>query len=299
MTNSPVPRGRIGVVFDRSRPPEELTGFARDVEADGADDLWVVEDLGWAGSISSAALALSATGGLRIGIGIVPAPLRNPALLAMELGTLARLFPGRLVAGIGHGVPEWMERVGATHPDKLALLEETVVAVRTLLRGERADLRGKAVRIEDTALVHPPAEVPPLVAGVVRPRSLELSGRVADGTVMAEGQGPERVAAALARIAAGRAAAGATGPHELIVFSHLAVSDDPARVEAALAPIRAEYAAWLGLPAPDVHFTAGTPAEAAARVRALWAAGADTVVLRPVGADPRGQLGAVLAALET
>jgi hypothetical protein len=34
-------------------------------------------------------------------------------------------------------------------------------------------------------------------------------------------------------------------------------------------------------------------------VRALWAAGADTVVLRPVGADPRGQLGAVLAALET
>ena len=121
---------RLGVMYDRSLPPEGLVEFARAAERLGVDDLWVVEDLGWAGGVSSATLALSATERLRVGIGIAPAPFRNPALLAMELATVARVFPGRLVAGIGHGLPEWMAQVGAASPTKLALLEETLVAVR-------------------------------------------------------------------------------------------------------------------------------------------------------------------------
>src|SRR4051812_7935933 len=119
MTNastSGAPRSRLGVMFDRDHRPEALRDFARAAEETGVDDLWLVEDLGWAGSVSSAAVALAATERLRVGIGILPAPLRNPALLAMELGSLARLFPGRLVAGIGHGVPEWMAQVGAATP---------------------------------------------------------------------------------------------------------------------------------------------------------------------------------------
>src|SRR4051794_9765923 len=103
---------RIGFMFERDRAPEELAGFAAALDAAGADDLWVVEDLGWAGSIASAAVALGASERLRVGIGIAPVALRNPALLAMELAALARVHPGRLVAGLGHGVPEWMRQVG-------------------------------------------------------------------------------------------------------------------------------------------------------------------------------------------
>ncbi len=296
-TENALPR-RIGVMFDRARPPEELTEFAQALEAHGVDDLWVVEDLGWAGAISAATLALAATRRIRIGIGISPAPLRNPALLAMELAVPARLFPGRLVAGIGHGVPEWMARVGAGSPTKLALLEETIDVVRTLLRGRTADVDGKAVRVRDVTLVHPPAEPPPVVAGVVRPRSLELSGRAADGTVMAEGQGPREIRAALAHIAAGAAAAGrADRPHELIVFTHLCVQDEQAAADALLAAVRAEYADWLGLPPDEVFFASGPAAACAERVASLWSAGARTVVLRPVGPDPLGQVLAVLPAL--
>src|SRR5918997_2452706 len=126
---------RIGFMFDRDRPPEDLPGFAAALQDAGADDLGVVEDLGGAGSIGAAALALAATTTLRVGIGIAPVPLRNPALLAMELATLARVHPGRLVAGLGHGVPEWMRKVGAEPAAKLALLEETVETVRGLLGG--------------------------------------------------------------------------------------------------------------------------------------------------------------------
>ena len=48
-----------------------------------------------------------------VGVGLLPVPLRNPALLAMELATVARLWPDRLVATLGHGVLEWMGQVGA------------------------------------------------------------------------------------------------------------------------------------------------------------------------------------------
>ncbi|MBA2813102.1 LLM class flavin-dependent oxidoreductase [Streptomyces sp. KM273126] len=286
-------RIRIGVMYDRDWAPEGLPGFAREVEALGADDLWVVEDLGWPGGVSAASVALGATERLRVGIGIMPAPLRSPALLAMEVATLARVFPGRLVAGIGHGVQEWMASVGVAARSPLALLEETITSVRALLRGGRVEMDGREVRLDGVELVHPPAEPPPLVAGVVRPRSLELSGRVADGTLIAEGHGPRDLESARALIDKG----GATADHTLTVFAFCCVGDDADQVAQALRPHVEGQSAWLGRPAEQVFTVSGTAVEAAGQVRELAEAGADTVVLRMAGPEPVRQLGTILKAL--
>ncbi|MFE3034734.1 LLM class flavin-dependent oxidoreductase [Streptomyces canus] len=284
---------RIGVMYDRDWAPEGLPEFARQAEALGLDDLWVVEDLGWNGGVSAAAVALGATQHIRVGIGIAPAPLRSPALLAMELATLARVFPGRLVAGIGHGVQEWMAQVGAAARSPLALLEETITSVRTLLRGERVELTGREVRLDGVRLTHPPAEAPPVVAGVVRPRSLELSGRVADGTVITEGHGPQDLEYARALIAKG----GAASDHTLTVLAFACVGDDADEVTRALHPHIEGHAAWLGRPPREVFTVSGPAAQAAGLIRELATAGADTVVLRIAGPDPLRQLKAVIQAV--
>jgi 5,10-methylenetetrahydromethanopterin reductase len=289
-------RPRIGVMFDRDRAPEELAAFAAAVQEAGADDLWVVEDLGWAGSISSAAVALAATDTLRVGIGIAPVALRNPALLAMELAMLARAYPGRLVPGLGHGVAEWMRQVGAEPASKLALLEETIVGVRALLGGETVTMRGREVTIDGVRLVHPPAEVPPLVTGVVKAKSLELSGRVADGTIIAEGIGPDRIAASREHIERGRAA-GDRPAHELIVFVYLHVEDDAGRAAAATRDMLATQAAWLGAEPAELFTMIGPAAIVPDRVAALRAAGASTIVLRPLGDAPLDQVRRALATL--
>ncbi|MFF7645796.1 LLM class flavin-dependent oxidoreductase [Streptomyces canus] len=284
---------RIGVMYDRDWAPEGLPEFARQAEALGLDDLWVVEDLGWNGGVSAAAVALGATQHIRVGIGIAPAPLRSPALLAMELATLARVFPGRLVAGIGHGVQEWMAQVGAAARSPLALLEETVTSVRALLRGERVELTGREVRLDGVQLTHPPAEAPPVVAGVVRPRSLELSGRVADGTVITEGHGPHDLENARALIAKG----GAASDHTLTVFAFACVGEDADEVTRALHPHVEGHAAWLGRPPHEVFTVSGPATQAAGHIRELARAGADTVVLRIAGPDPLRQLKAVRGAV--
>ncbi|NEC89313.1 LLM class flavin-dependent oxidoreductase [Streptomyces sp. SID12501] len=284
---------RIGVMYDRDWAPEELPGFARQAEALGVDDLWVVEDLGWNGGVSAAAVALGATERLRVGIGIAPAPLRSPALLAMELATLARVFPGRLVAGIGHGVREWMTSVGVAPRSPLALLEETITSVRALLRGERVELEGREVRLDGVQLVHPPTQPPPVVAGVVRARSLELSGRVADGTLIAEGHGPRDLENTRVLTAKG----GAGPEHTLTVLAFACVGDDPGEVARTLHPHTQGQGGWLGRPQEDVFTVSGSAQEAAESIGALSAAGADTVVLRFSGAEPLRQLEAVLGAL--
>lgn len=283
---------RIGVMHDRDWPPERLPEFARRAEELGADDLWVVEDLGWNAGVSAAAVALAATARLRVGIGITPAPLRSPALLAMELATLARVFPDRLVAGIGHGVREWMERAGVAPRSPLALLEETFTSVRELLRGGTVTLEGREVRLDGVSLVHPPASPPPLVAGVVRPRSLELSGRVADGTLIAEGHGPQD----LARVREAVAKGGAGEDHALTVLAYACVGENAEETARVLRPYVEDQAAWLGRSPEEVFTVSGTAREAADRLAGLRAAGADTVALRVFGPDPLDQLAAILRA---
>lgn len=289
------------MIFDRDRAPEDLAGFARAVESAGVDDLWVVEDLGWAGSIASAAVALAATSRVRVGVGITPAPLRNPAVLAMEVAALARIFPARFVAGVGHGVAAWMRQVGAGADRPLALLEETITAVRRLLHGETVTLHGTAVHLDGVRLVHPPGVAPAVVAGVVGPRSLRLSGRVADGTVIAEGHGPAALRRSRELVAEGWAAGGPDGgarQHETTVFAFFCPDGVSASAAAASAELIGGQAEWLGVPPADVFSVGGTAEQAADDVRALWAAGADTVVLRPVGDEPLAQLRPVLTALD-
>ncbi|MEV0379939.1 LLM class flavin-dependent oxidoreductase [Nonomuraea sp. NPDC050643] len=278
---------RLGVMFDRELPPEQLIPFAKALDETAVDDLWVVEDLGWTGGVSAAATALAVTSRLRVGIGITPAPLRNPMLLAMELANLARVHPGRLAAGIGHGVGEWMRQVGVAPPSPLALLEETITSVRALLRGETVTLDGRSVHLDGVSLVHPPAEPPPVLAGVKGPRSLALSGRVAQGTILPEGIGPEQLPEIRDQI-------GGDEDHELVVFTFLHTG--PGTAEATGAAV-AGQAGYLGVTPEEVVMASGTAEEAAARVKSLWAAGADTVAVRPLGADPLSHVAALLSAL--
>ena len=132
----------LGVVFRPQLPPERLRAVAEAAEAAGVAQLWLWEDSFFEGGIASAAAALAWTSRLQVGIGLLPVPLRNPALTAMEIATVARLFPGRFLPGLGHGVLEWMAQAGAAVASPMTLLREYTAAVRALLAGERVSDRG-------------------------------------------------------------------------------------------------------------------------------------------------------------
>ncbi|HWM17320.1 MAG TPA: LLM class flavin-dependent oxidoreductase, partial [Microbacterium sp.] len=155
---------RVGAIFLPDLPPERLRDFVQAAEGAGISELWLWEDCFREAAFSSAAAALAWTERLRIGIGIAPMPLRNVALTAMEIATTERMFPGRLLPGVGHGVLAWMGQVGARVASPLTLMREYIPALRALLAGEEVSVRGRYVRLEDVRLDWPPADLPPIYA---------------------------------------------------------------------------------------------------------------------------------------
>src|SRR5687768_17014280 len=126
----------LGAIFTPQNPPESLRGVARAADEAGLEELWIWEDCFLNGGVSAAAAALAWTTRLKVGIGIMPVPFRNVALCAMEIATLNRMFSERALAGIGHGVQEWMGQVGARPASPLTLLREYATTLRSLLAGE-------------------------------------------------------------------------------------------------------------------------------------------------------------------
>lgn len=236
----------IGMCFDRNFPAGEVTTWARELDTRGVDQLWVIEDCFYTAGVSLAGAALAVSERLTVGLGILPAVARNPAITAMEIATLAGIAPGRVVAGIGHGVQDWMGQMGARTPSPVTTLEEVLVAVRALLRGEEVTSSGREVTLDHVQLVHPPSPVPPVVAGVRGPRSMAVAGRSADGVVLAEGSGPAAVRAA-------REQAGDPADWRISTFTSMCIMDDRQEAYSILAPVVADWLASASNPGVDAH----------------------------------------------
>ncbi|WP_261719344.1 LLM class flavin-dependent oxidoreductase [Streptomyces sp. FZ201] len=270
----------LGAILRPQLPPEDLRPLAQLADACGLEEPWVWEDCFREGGVSSAAALLAWTERVKVGIGLLPVPLRNVAVTAMEVATLERMFPGRAVITVGHGVQEWMEQVGARVESPLTLLREHLDALRALLRGEQVSTQGRYVRLDDVALDWPPAHPVPVLAGVTGPRSLRLSGEAADGTLLTASHSVDRVRQAKELIQQGREAASRTAePHPLTVYLLAATGPGAAdRLHKELAEEGLADVPGIGV-AGDAHAVAEA-------VQRMAEAGADTVVLQPTGDEP-------------
>lgn len=304
--------GRVAVLLPRDLPARRVVDYARHAEWCGFDELWVVEDLGYRGGVAQAAAVLASTSTIRVGVGILPAAARNVVFAAMEAATLAQLFPGRVVLGLGHGMPGWMRSAGAWPASPLTLLHEVTTTLRALLRGEAVAASGRYVALDGVRLEEVPEVVPPVVLGVRGPRSIALAGEVSDGVLLAEPSPPSYLASAVGLL--GHPRAPGVDRFEVASYDVAAVADDGAAARALVRPGlvwigEADWAPHLaGLPfaeelarlrssaasreafaaalpeawLPELAL-AGTPEEVRAGLEARFAAGATTVTLLPAG----------------
>lgn len=216
----------ISLILPPDQPPERFVPVARAAERAGVAELWVWEDCFGQSGTSTAAAVLAATEHLRVGLGLMPVPLRNVALTAMEMATIARMFPGRFLPGIGHGVLDWMGQAGVRAASPLTLLREQATALRALLAGDEVSVSGTYVQLDRVRLRWPADPVPPLLIGGGRPKTLALAGELGDGVLLAGDMGagdPQQTTReAVATIAAARAAAGVSGAFDVVQFAEVA-----------------------------------------------------------------------------
>ncbi|ALV51977.1 oxidoreductase [Streptomyces sp. 4F] len=266
----------LGAVFRPQLAPERLRPVVRAADAAGLDELWLWEDCFREGGISTGAAALAWSERLRVGVGLLPVPLRNVAVTAMEAASLYRMFPGRPILGVGHGVQDWMGQVGARAGSPLTLLREHLTALRALLAGETVTTKGRYVALDDVTLDWPPPGPVDVLAGGMGPRTVRLTGEAADGTILTA----DGVRQACELIREGRVAAGRDPDGHRVVVYLLTATGAGARerLEAELVAEGHAANADLGV--------AGDARAVADAVRRLAEAGADTVVLQPTGDEP-------------
>jgi alkanesulfonate monooxygenase SsuD/methylene tetrahydromethanopterin reductase-like flavin-dependent oxidoreductase (luciferase family) len=265
---------RLGIVFRPQFAPERLRAVATAADESGLDELWLWEDCFDHGGIATTTAALAWTQRIEVGIGVLPVPLRNPALTAMEAATLARMFPGRVHLGLGHGVLEWMEQVGARAESPMTLLREYVQAVRSLLAGETVTSEGRYVQLRDVKLGWLQS-APVLHVGAIRPKTLALAAELADGLILTGGTPEDDVRTARAQYDQARG----DQPHGRITVYLIAITGPDSEQRLA-----AELERWNLAPDDGV---AGDADAIAAAVRRWADAGADAVILQPaVDDDP-------------
>ena len=316
----------IGLVLGSQNAPEHIAALARLGESSGFDELWIAEDYFFTGGIACAAAALAATERIPVGLGVVSAMVRHPAVLAMECSSLARMFPGRFRPGIGLGLPSWVQQMGLYPRSQLSAVRECVGSLRELLDGATVDRQGASFAFDRVQLAYPAAPVP-IYTGALGPRMMELSGSIADGTVGSIFASVEYVRWARELIAAGRAAARRSGHHPFACFAICCIDLDGERARETLRPIMAFYLSVLAASPlietygireelaallaggidnlaaemPDRWLRdlaiAGDPEECAVQIERLVEAGSDSVDLFPLPAE-RSQAIIEIAATE-
>lgn len=269
---------RLGICFVPTLPPESLPDLARMAD-EQLDDLWVWEDCFKQSGLASAAVALALTERVRVGIGLMPAPLRAAPLAAMEIATLQRIFPGRFVPGFGHGVQEWMGQCGVRAASPMTLLAEYVEAVSDLLAGEAVTSAGAAVRLQDVRLDWPPPPGEALMVGGVGPKTVALAGRRSDGLLTTAALSDTELTQQRDVAIRARRDAGRKGDFEVV--HTVIVTTGPGAQDR----LDRETRLWGKEPSPTLG-AAGTAEQVAARIREVAAAGATTVVAQPAADEP-------------
>ena len=293
----------VGIQLGAATPPRELARVAALAEELGYGETWLAEDYFELGGMASVAIALDATESIPIGLGVVAAAARHPAVTAMEFATLAGAHPGRLMAGLGHGSPGWVNQMGLRADSPIGLLREVTTSIRSLLDAETVSRSEGHFGFDRVRLDHPPAERVPLYYGVMGPASLRLSGELADGTLLGWFSSPGYVRWAREQIEEGRTRGGVSRPHHLAVLCLLSISDsDPVGAREQLAgwaapmvpgmlssPLLDEAITGIGTPDPELtgFVASGSTEQCAGMIEGLLDAGADRVVLVP---NPAGRV---------
>jgi len=258
----------------------EASDYVTEAERLGVDDVWSAEAWGHDG-VTPLAFMAARTSRVRLCTGILQAGTRTPALLAMTAMSLNAMSNGRFVLGLGVSGPQVIEGWHGIRFDRpVQRMRETVEIVRRAIKGERLEYKGKVYELplpggEGKAIrsAAPPQPGIPIYLATLSPRSLEMTGEIAEGWLGTSFM-PEHARVFTDHLAAGAARAGrALAQLDLQAGGMVAFSDD---VERLIPPRKPGLAFTLGAMGSrqhnfynDAYRRAGYE-EVAVEVQRLW-----------------------------
>jgi len=169
-------------------PVEKLFRIAKVNEEAGFDSIWVPDHILFIppGIVPEAWSTLAATAAVteKAALGTcVSDPHRyHPAVLAQKVATVDQISGGRAILGLGAGEAMNLEPFGIEWKKPVSKLVEAVTIIRKLWSGEVLNHEGRFWRLKDAFLqINPVKGRVPIYFGANGPRTLRLTGEMADG----------------------------------------------------------------------------------------------------------------------
>ena len=226
-----------------------LRRHAAQADGDGLDLVSLTDHPYFADRLDAYAalgVVLGSTANITGAVNVTNLPSRPAPMLARTIAALSALSGGRVVLGIGAGgLWDDIARLGVerlTPAAAVRAMEEAITVVRALCGGGGpVTFDGEFYQVADLAPAAVPA--PPVWTGSVGPRSLAVTGRVADGWIPGRASDwlSARVAESRPVIDAAAAAAG-RDPAEVATIYNV-----PGRITASPLPAtRDDSGRWIG-----------------------------------------------------
>ena len=246
----------------------DTIAMAQQAEALGYDDIWLA-DAGGLDAFTLTPMLLEQTEKLRLGIAVVPAYTRTPAVMASTLAVINQAYPGRFVPGFGtssHAIIEGWHGLQLEKP--LTRMTETVALLRTMLAGGKTDFQGNT--LQSRGYRQAPSEPPvPIYLAALRSKMVERAAEIADGVILNLFPQPV-LPRIMEHIAIGAERAGKNPADVEVVCRHMiVVSDDKA---AAREAFRAGFVGYYATPVYNKFLAWPGYEDAAAEIREGWAA---------------------------
>jgi probable F420-dependent oxidoreductase len=275
----------------RSPDPIDMASVRRvaeRAEALGFSDLWVTENtLDHVFSFDPGVIltyAAAVTTRIRLGVAVVVLPVHNPSHVAHQFATLDYVSNGRAILGLGLGREHHYAEFQVPMEHRVRRFREGVEIIKALWTQPKVDYQGTIYRLDGAGMVLKPVQKPhpPIWLGGDHPDALRRAAAIGDGwmgsggsTIAGFGKSVQILRTELDKL--GRNPA--TFPTSKRVF--LSVDEHADRARAELDRWFATvYRRPSGADASGVH---GTPAQVREQLEALVSAGANHLLVNPVG----------------
>jgi F420-dependent oxidoreductase-like protein len=178
----------IGLGMTGNEGWDDVATYVQEAERLGVDYVWTAESWGH-DAVTPLAFLAGKTSRIKLGTGIMQAVARTPANTAMTAMTLQSISGGRFILGLGASGPQVVEGWhGVPFRKPVRRIREVIEIVRIVSRGEKLQYDGEIFHLplpggEGKALrsgAEPQPNIPIYLA-TLSPKSLELTGELADG----------------------------------------------------------------------------------------------------------------------
>ena len=269
---------RIGIGLAARGKVDEVVAWSAAARASGLDSVWIHDSYFERDAVSFVSAIASELGaderddGFRIALGAVNPNTRHPVVLAMTGSALDEMAPGRIVMGLGTGLPLRLKQMGIPYAPDTAIegVSRAMDQIRALWAGERLPSATEGLP-PIQPMFAPPHRIP-LVIAAYRKEFVQLAAEKADGYLARPAESIASLSGITRRL---RAAVGAAGrdPGEMEVAGYLLSLVDESRREALNRAKREPFVIYMMSVLGDVSLArAGFERELRDRIAAAWRA---------------------------